>query len=587
MSELPEGWVAVKMREAGDVQLGRQRSPDFHHGPNMRPYLRVANVHDDELRIEDKDVMKMHFDEADVERYELHPDDILLNEGQSLELVGRPAMYRGELPGACFTNSLIRFRASELVIPRFALHVFRHYVRQGDFSAIAKITTNIAHLSANRFAEMEFPLPPLAEQVRIANKIDALGSRSKRAREILDEIPALVGDFRRSVLTAAFRGDLTADWREDNPDGESGAELLTKIRLERRRRWEEAELNKMLANGEPPADRKWMEKYEAPEPVDATGLPQLPEGWCWAGLSEIAEIQLGQRRAPEYADETTYPYVRAANITWRGLDLSDVKSMGFADPRPLFLKPGDVLLNEASGSSSEVGKPAIWRGEIADCCFQATVLRVRSFSDDLHGNWLHLAFLRDALIGKFAEMAPGMGIVHLTAERMRNWPIPLAPCAEQARLVEIVLSCLQRSYHTEDMLADLRSDPAQADAAILAKAFRGELAPRDPTDETASALLERVQAKRAETATKPSPERPKAPVKRTAMSNQDMKDRIRAAIRDQTFDRFSFEKLREMVPGNYDALKASLFDLLEEEPPVVRQVFDKETKAIRLQRVKP
>src|SRR5262245_24824779 len=97
---LPRGWVWTSVRDVGHVQLGRQRSPEHHSGRYMRPYLRVANVYED--RIQTDDVLSMNFDPADFERYRLEVDDILLNEGQSLDLVGRPAMYRGEVPGSCF-----------------------------------------------------------------------------------------------------------------------------------------------------------------------------------------------------------------------------------------------------------------------------------------------------------------------------------------------------------------------------------------------------------------------------------------------------------------------------------------------------
>src|SRR5205823_552013 len=97
---LPDGWTYVSVESVGSVQLGRQRAPKHHSGRNMRPYLRVANVYED--RIDLSDVKEMNFTPQEFDIYRLEPNDVLLNEGQSLELVGRPALYRGELPGACF-----------------------------------------------------------------------------------------------------------------------------------------------------------------------------------------------------------------------------------------------------------------------------------------------------------------------------------------------------------------------------------------------------------------------------------------------------------------------------------------------------
>lgn len=169
MSDLPPGWEWTTIGEVGEVMLGRQRSPKWHFGPHMRPYLRVANVFED--RIDISDVKEMDFPPTHYERYKLEPGDILLNEGQSPEWVGRPAMYRGELPGACFTNSLIRFRPLPGVDGRYAFYLFLHHLHSRRFMREAQITTNIAHLSANRFKSVEFPLPPLREQERIVAAI--------------------------------------------------------------------------------------------------------------------------------------------------------------------------------------------------------------------------------------------------------------------------------------------------------------------------------------------------------------------------------------------------------------------------------
>lgn len=203
MSQLPSSWAEATVGEVGEVRLGRQRSPRYHTGPNMRPYLRVKNVF--ENRIDLSDVMEMDFSPADFERYRLEPGDILLNEGQSPELVGRPAMYRGELPGACFTNSLIRFRPHGGIDRQFSLYLFLHHLWSGRFRREARITTNIAHLSATRFSSVEFPVPPLKEQQRIVVAIEENLSRLDGADESLALGRRRLDGFRVAVFKDAFR----------------------------------------------------------------------------------------------------------------------------------------------------------------------------------------------------------------------------------------------------------------------------------------------------------------------------------------------------------------------------------------------
>ena len=94
---IPCTWTCARVGDVGEVRMGRQRAPKYAKGTNMRPYLRVANVFDGYLDL--NDVLSMDFDERDCARYVLQPGDILLNEGQSRELVGRSCIYRGEVEG--------------------------------------------------------------------------------------------------------------------------------------------------------------------------------------------------------------------------------------------------------------------------------------------------------------------------------------------------------------------------------------------------------------------------------------------------------------------------------------------------------
>lgn len=199
---IPKTWAWCRTDVAGFVQLGRQRTPKDHVGPDMRPYLRVANVFED--RICTADVKQMNFSDKEYEIYRLNAGDILLNEGQSLELIGRPAMFRGEVDGCCFQNTLVRFQAARGVNPEFALLTFLDAMHRGRFRRIAKITTNIAHLGAARFAELGFPLPPEEEQSEIVRLYRGQVDDLKSMADTLQTTSSL----RQSILAAAFKGEL-------------------------------------------------------------------------------------------------------------------------------------------------------------------------------------------------------------------------------------------------------------------------------------------------------------------------------------------------------------------------------------------
>jgi type I restriction enzyme S subunit len=163
----PRGWPVVLVEEAGAVQLGRQRAPKYQTGQFRKPYVRVANVYENEIDL--SDLLYMDFNASDYATYALKYGDILLNEGQSTELVGRPAMWRDEIPDCCFQNTLLRFQADQRVCePAYALWLFISYLHTGEFAKLSAKTSSVAHLGSYRLSQMRFPLPPLPLQRKFA-----------------------------------------------------------------------------------------------------------------------------------------------------------------------------------------------------------------------------------------------------------------------------------------------------------------------------------------------------------------------------------------------------------------------------------
>ncbi|MFJ8249522.1 restriction endonuclease subunit S [Streptomyces sp. NPDC094466] len=192
-------WLPVN--EVGEVRLGRQRSPEHSEGEFIRPYLRVANVFDG--FIDYSDVLSMNFNPVEQERYELQPGDILLNEGQSIELVGRSALYDGP-PGMFFQNTLIRFRSAE-VLPEFARLVFKYWLDTGAFADIAKKTTSIAHLGGDRFGAMLFPIPSEGAQRRAVKAVEEVGSASRHVGREVVKLKELRRALSGDLLTGKVR----------------------------------------------------------------------------------------------------------------------------------------------------------------------------------------------------------------------------------------------------------------------------------------------------------------------------------------------------------------------------------------------
>ncbi len=220
----PDGWKHRTVADVGDARLGLQRSPSRHTGANPKPYLRVANVFED--RFDLSDVMTMHFTAEEEERYRLAEGDILLNEGQSPELLGRPAMWQDGTTEMYFTNSLIRFRAGPDVLPSWALLVFRRHLHSGRFRQESRVTTNIAHLALGRFKTVEFPVPPLDEQAALVADVERRLSLLDAASRTVLASRRKADQVRRALLQDAFNGRLV----HQDPSEEPADTLLGRIR---------------------------------------------------------------------------------------------------------------------------------------------------------------------------------------------------------------------------------------------------------------------------------------------------------------------------------------------------------------------
>lgn len=281
---------------------------------------------------------------------------------------------------------------------------------------------------------IQLSLPPLAEQRRIVAKLDALTARITRARAELDRVPMLVESLRLSALKESFH------WADES----------------------------------------------------------LPSGWQRKRIDEIGSVQLGRQRSPkDHSGPHMRPYVRAANITWSGWNLTDVKEMNFEpeEYETFALRPGDVLLNEGSGSAKEVGKPAVWHGEIEGVCFQNTVLRIRP--KDYQSELLRYALLYVALSGQFIANTKGVNIIHIGKAGLAKTMIPVPPVAAQDSILQALQAAFARADRLEAEAARARALLDRLESSVLAKAFRGELLPQDDNDEPADVLLDRIRTQRA------------------------------------------------------------------------------------------
>ncbi len=340
-----------------------------------------------------------------------------------------------------------------------------------------------------------FTLPPLAEQRRIVAKIEALQERSRRAREALVEVGPLLEQFRQSVLAAAFRGDLTADWRAAHPNIEPASELLHRISAERRRHWEENELARYRGKGKGPTDDQWKQQYPESLPLEYPDLPEIPPSWEWVNWSALTIwVTYGFTRPMPHVD-TGRMIITAKNVKNTGLDLTEThftteEAFQQLSPkdRPL---PGDILIIKDGATT---GRATLVPEDMSAFCINQSVAVVWLKHSSMNRQFL-LRWIQAPFIQRQIQLAmAGNAMPHLSITDFAQMPVPIPPLEEQQEICERVEGCLRSILLFEETSRTIISSLELLDQSILAKAFRGELVPQEPSDEPASVLLERVRS---------------------------------------------------------------------------------------------
>ena len=369
---------------------------------------------------------------------------------------------------------------------QFYLKHFLAYVLPGYLQLINSETHSITvkHLSSKTLAEIPLPLPPLAEQRQIVAKIDSLSAKSKRARDQLDHIPRLVENYKQAILAAAFRGDLTSEWRKDHRQSISNKQLEAM----RMSAWEGLREAGQV-----------RERYGSAENSEWKPTLDLPLGWTWASLDQVAcLVQYGSSAKATEDQRDGVAVLRMGNIQAGQLNLSSLKFLpkDHGEFPELLLEEGDVLFNRTN-SAELVGKSAVYRGKPENASFASYLIRVRcsGLLPELLSGYINSAYGREWVASVVSQQ---VGQANVNGTKLRQLGIPVMPVEEQSEIARRIAIAFAWVDRLASEITSARKLIEHFDQAVLAKAFRGELVPQDPNDEPASALLERIRSERSQ-----------------------------------------------------------------------------------------
>ena len=288
------------------------------------------------------------------------------------------------------------------------------------------------------------PLPPVKEQIRIAEQLANIAPVVNRYASSQSELDRLNAEFfeklKKSVLQEAIQGKLVPQ----SPDDEPASVLLERIKAEKAKLFKEGKLKKkdlvdsVIFKGD---DNKYFEKVENDVLYLEDEIPfEIPETWAWVRLNDICEyIQRG--KSPKYSEIKKYPVVAQKCNQWSGFSLE--KAL-FIDPNTLpsygqerFLQHGDLLWN--STGLGTLGRMAIYNESVnpygvAVADSHVTVIRpIKSF---INFEYLYLYFSSNEVQSVIEDKADGSTKQkELATKTIKSYLVPLPPLNEQYRIV--------------------------------------------------------------------------------------------------------------------------------------------------------
>ncbi len=361
----------------------------------------------------------------------------------------------------------------------------------------------MANLNQQHLLGMRLSLPPLSEQTRIVEKLEELLSDLDAGVAELKAAQQKLAQYRQSLLKAAVEGSLTAEWRQQNPPTETGAQLLQRLLTERRARWEAKQLAKFKEQGKaPPKD--WQKKYPEPVQPDTSDLPELPQGWVWASVEQIASdepysLAIGpfgsNLKVPDYR-ESGVPLVFVRNIrsgNYGGTHTKYVTPEKAEELSAHRVDAGDVLITKMG---EPPGDADVYPDGQPSAIITADCIRVRCWAGLVRPDLLKATINSHIGRQQIEPMTQGVAQKKVSLGRFTSLAVPVPPIQEQDELIALLGSATREIEAQEAAVGlSLKQSTAQRQN-ILRAAFSGQLVPQDPADEPASVLLERIRAER-------------------------------------------------------------------------------------------
>jgi type I restriction enzyme, S subunit len=355
---LPPGWYSGYIGEFSDeIQSG------FACGQHSDDNIGVSHLRPMNVSREGKiDLSVLKYVAASYDGRRLKEGDVLFNNTNSPELIGKTAYVDESVSGLAFSNHMTAIRLCGAVYPKFAAYQL-HFLWMARYYLHKCVKhVNQASISSTELGKtIPFLVPPLNEQHRIVAKIEELLSELDKGIESLKTAREQLRVYRQAVLKHAFEGTLTAHWREGNKNRlESSKSIIEHILKTRRQQWRE------------------KGKYKEPQTPDAANLSDLPPGWVWVTVDHLLTETL--MNGHSVRDSTNgFPVLRLTALKSGRIDLSERKKGDWTekDAEPYLVSQGDFYVSRGNGSKKLVGIGGLVVEKPEPIAFPDTFIRIR------------------------------------------------------------------------------------------------------------------------------------------------------------------------------------------------------------------
>lgn len=351
-----------------------------------------------------------------------------------------------------------------------------------------KVGSAIPHLNKKLFKEFSFPLPPLNEQKRIVEKLDFLFEKTKKAKEIIEEIKVDIENRKISILDRASKGVLTSKWRNENKVSDV-KELLKSINDEKIKKWEEECLQAEKEGKKKPKKLIIREIEDMIVPTEEQPY-KLPDSWVWVRLGNIIDnIKYGYTASSQENGEVKLlriTDIQNDEVNWNTVPYCKISEEEFETYQ---LKVRDILIARTGGT---IGKTFLIR-EIPKNLKSVYASYLIKFYPNKNISEIYLKnYFSTDLYWKLLKMkSRGTGQPNVNSPSLQALLVPLPPLEEQQEIVRILDEVLENENKVKELL-ELEERIDVLEKSILHKAFKGELRTQNSNDESAMELLKKI-----------------------------------------------------------------------------------------------